>query len=555
MIPSLLSVLACAGLSGPHSGTNGPTAPTAPAFHQIAFVNDSLSHGTVGDLYLSLNEAIQLHNGTLTVAQLSPQEQVQVSLLPGSVTTDVTWIDIDSEAIPTITVQQDIESIVNTPFGLFIRGAGGRVTLDLSAPNLTYGMHSTSSSLVLQGLRFLGGPSGLKVVQADATGQPGLTVLDCIFENNAQFGIDVEGTVAGGVGRFIIENSRFLNVPDAIAFDESPADRSTIFEARNLQITGATTGFDFDVGTGGNARFTLDRCRVECSGVGVDLLAPNTNGRPLLVEGTHVRVRSPFCARIDGADDAVTWLQCSMWNLLAGAGGTALELGSVGNQLYGHLREFRCTGDVTVATGGAPQQLDVRNMRCRDGAVTFSTEAGQAFEVTESRFTNCVFESVGTGPVSLSGSSFEGGSIGAGTTAGLLQANGCFLTNAGPGVTATASLTQAFLGSMAVAPDDCPYGGSIQFSMDLPAGLIGAFVLGTVPPFVPVFPPPYHAYIDPNAALFLSGVFTGQQSTSWTAPALPPFFGQQLIVQAAVLPLTTQAPAIQLPPGWLFEIR
>ncbi|MEC7726879.1 MAG: hypothetical protein VYD05_15260, partial [Planctomycetota bacterium] len=61
--------------------------PSPPAFHQIAFVNDVLSHGAVGDGYLSLNEAIRLHNGTLPVAQLSTAEQAQVSLLPGSVTT------------------------------------------------------------------------------------------------------------------------------------------------------------------------------------------------------------------------------------------------------------------------------------------------------------------------------------------------------------------------------------------------------------------------------------------------------------------------------------
>lgn len=550
MIASLTTLLACAGLTGPTVGSL-----PAPAFHQIAFVNDPLSHGTLGDAYLSLNEAIQLHNGSISVTQLSAAEQLQVSLLPGSVTTDVTWIDIDSEAIPTITVQQDFESIVNTPFGLFIRGAGGRVTLDLSAPGLTYGMHSTSSSLVLQGLRFLGGPSGLKVVQADATGQPGLTVLDCVFENNAQFGIDVDGTLAGGVGRVIVENCRFNGVPAAISFDESPIDRTTIFEARDVRIEGATTGFDFDVGTGGTARFTLDRCVVECTGTGVDLTAPQTSGRPLLVEGTHVRVRAPLCARIDGASDAVTWLQCSMWNLLATAGGTALEMGAVGDQFYGHLREFRCTGDVTIETGGAPLSLDVRNMRCRDGAVTVATEAGQAFAFTESRFVDCVVESTGSAAVTFEGSSFEGGSLGAATAAGMIQTDGCFVANAGPGVTATDARPQAILGSMEVSPDDAPFGGSIQFSMDLPPGLVGAFALGTVPQFVSPFPPPLHIYLDPAAILFLPGIYAGQQGTPWNVPAQPAYFGVQLIVQAAVLPVGIQAPDLQLPPGWWFTIR
>ena len=549
-----LTVLACAGLSGPSLAA--PAAPhSPPAFHQIAFVNDVLSHGVVGDGFLSLNEAIQLHNGTLTVGQLSLAEQAQVSLLPGSVTVDVTWIDIDSEAIPSISLQQDLESIINTPFGLFLRGAGGRVTLDLSAPGVTRGIHSTSSSLVVQGFKFVGGVAGMEVIQADATGQPGCTVIDCVFEDLTQFGLRVVGTLAGGVGRLIVEDCSFINVPDAVAFDESPADRTTIFEARDVRIEGAVNGFDFSCGSGGTARFTLDRCEVVCSGTGVEVTSPSTSGRPTLVEGVHLRVRAPLCARIDGASDAVTWMQCAMWSLLAPTGGVALELGEVGDQIYGDLNELRCDGDVTVAAGGAPLPLMVRNMRCRDGAVAFSTQTPQQLSVTESRFTGCVVESFGSGPVSLTGSSFEGGSVGAATAAGLLQASGCYVANPGASLAATASLTQPQLGSLEVSPDDVALGGTLQLQFDLPAGLVGALALGTVPQFLPFYPAPYYVYMDPAAIVFLPGIFTGQQSAVWQAPSQPTLIGAQVMVQAAVLPLSIQAPAVQLPPGWRFELR
>ncbi len=551
---SLLSALACAGCSGP-----GPAAasavPSPPAFHQIAFVNDVLSHGAVGDGYLSLNEAIRLHNGTLPVAQLSTAEQAQVSLLPGSVTTDVTWIDIDSEAIPTITLQQDLESIINTPFGLFLRGAGGRVTLDLSAPGVTRGIHSTSSSLVVQGLEFVGGVAGMEVLQSDATGQPGCTVIDCVFEDLTQFGLRVEGTLAGGVGRLIVEDCAFVNVSDALTFDESPADRTTIFEARDVRIEGAANGFDFDYGTGGTARYTLDRCVVECTGTGVDVDAPGTNGRPTLVEGTHLRVRAATCARIEGAVDAVTWMQGAMWSLLAPAGGVALELGAVGDQIYGDLQEFRCEGDVRVLTGGGPLPLNVRNMRCQSGAVELSTSSTQALAVRESRFQDCVVDSLGTGAVTLDGSTFEGGALGASTAAGLLQATGCFVANPGAGVTASGALPQPFLGSFSVTPDDVPLGGAMQLQFDLPAGVVGAFALGTVPQFLPLYAAPYYVYLDPAAIVFLPGIYTGQQAATWQAPSAALLLGAQLIVQAAVLPVSAQAPAVQLPPGWRFQLR
>ncbi|MFY9344612.1 MAG: hypothetical protein WAT39_19120, partial [Planctomycetota bacterium] len=102
-----------------------------PAFHAVAFVNDPLSHGTLGDAFLSLNEAIRLHNGQLALAALSPAEQAQLSLIPGTgSTTDVTWIDIDAANTPVITVQQNLTPVLDTTFGLLIKGFGGRPVLD-----------------------------------------------------------------------------------------------------------------------------------------------------------------------------------------------------------------------------------------------------------------------------------------------------------------------------------------------------------------------------------------------------------------------------------------
>ena len=553
---SFLPVLVGAALAGPSPASPEGVPGAAPAaFHQIAFVNDTLSHGTVGDAYLSLNEAIQLHNGTLSVTQLSIAEQLQVTLLPGSVTTDVTWIDIDSEAIPTITMQQDLESIVNTPFGLFIRGAGGKVTFDLSAPGVTRGIHSTSSSLVIQGLKFVGGAGGIEVLQADATGQPGCTVIDCIFENQSQFGLRVHGGLVGGVGRLIVEDCVFDNVPDAVAFDETAADRTTIFEARDVRIDNATNGFDFDCGPSGTARFTLDRCEVSCTGTGVDVATASTNGRSTLVEGVHLRVRAPLCARIEAPSDTVTWAQCSMWSLLAPPGGVALELGALGDQIYGDLNELQCDGDVTIATGGAPLPLRVRNARFRDGAVSLSTTAAQPLSVTESRFQACVVESAGTDAVTFDGCSAEGGSFGAATAAGLLQASGCYLANPGAGATTTGGLSQPQLGSLRVSPDDVAVGGAVQLQFDLPPGLVGAAALGLVPAFLPIYPPPFYVYMDPGSIVFLPGIYSGQQVAAWQAPNQPALTGAQLVAQAVVLPLTAVAPATQLPPGWRFELR
>jgi hypothetical protein len=546
MITSILSLLTVGGLTGPPS-----------AAHAIAFITDTLSHGTVGDNLLSLNEAIRLHNGTLTLAQMSPAEQIQMSLLPGTgSTTDLTWIEIDAEFVPTITIQQDLDSIVNTPFGLFIRGSGGTPVLDFTGPGLTRGLHSTSSNLILQNLHLMGGQSGLEVFQNDATGQPGCTLEGVVFENQTQFGLRVTGTLPNGVGRLILEACDFVNVPNAIALDETSAGRTTIFEAHDVRIAGGNRGIDLAVGTGGNARFTFDRVIIESAAVGIDLVAPASNGRPLLIEGNHTRVRAPICARLDGASDAVTWMQCRMWNLLATSGGTALELGALGNLVYGDLNEFRCVGDVAIATGGTSQSLSVRNMRVKDAAVTLSTTATQPLVIAESRFTNCVTETVGTGAVAIQGSCFDGGSLGLASAAGLLQATNCFIATAGVGVSASQALPQAQLGSMEVLPDDAQIGASIQFTADLPAGLVCAFAIGGVADILPVLPAPFYLYCDPAGFVFLPGVYTGQQGTAWAVPNLPFYIGYDLVVQSLVLPLPgLQAPQLQLPPGWRFVLR
>ena len=88
------------------------------------------------------------------------------------------------------------------------------------------------------------------------------------------------------------------------------------------------------------------------------------------------------------------------------------------------------------------------------------------------------------------------------------------------------------------------------------AGLACVFVLGEVAQIVPVLPSPFYVYVEPLQFVSLPGIYTGQQSTSWSVPNLPQLRGYELVVQQVVLPLaSTQAPPLQLPPGWRFVLR
>ncbi|HEX5053964.1 MAG TPA: hypothetical protein VFZ65_19455 [Planctomycetota bacterium] len=526
-----------------------------PCFHAVAFVNDPLSHGAVGDGLLSLNEAILLHNGQLTLAQLSAAEQVQLSLIPGTgSTTDVTWIDIDASNTPVITIEQDLAPVLDTSFGLLIKGFGGAPVFDFSGANLGHGLRVPANSCSLQDLVFSGGPYGIDVTQTDVAGQAGLTLTNVRFENCAQFGVRVGASTANGIGRVILDRCDFAGCATAITCSETGPGRTTIFEAHEVAVTGATNGIEFVLGPGGTARYTFDRVTIAAAASGLRLQRPALADRSVFVEGSFVRVRAAQCVAIDCVPNNLTWAVLRLWDLRAAPGGTALALGDVGDALFGDLDELTLHGDVRVRAGGAGLPLVVHNARCRGGAVLFATSAGQPFEVLDSRFDLCAVASQGTGPVVCSGSCFAGGSL-TGTAAAPISANGCHVQVAGAFVQQTQSLPAEQLGSMSVAPDDVPVGSTITFQADLPAGLVGFFALGYTAPMPIVAAPPFHVYFDPAVFVFAPGAYRFQQGFGWLVPNSPQFRGLDFVVHLVVLPDPgVQAPWLQLPPPARFVL-
>jgi hypothetical protein len=548
------ALLALAPLLGAGSGGGGGTAP--PLWHAVAFVNDPLSHGTLGDGLLSLNEAIRLHNGTLLFTQLSAAEQAQLSLIPGTgTTTDVTWIDIDGSNTPVITIQQDLDPVIDTTFGLLIKGFGDRPVLDFTGPGLTRGLYSPSNALTLQDLVFLGGPYGVDVVQTDVTGQAGAAIDNVRFEQQAGFGVRVTATTTGGVGRLIVQECEFVGVPQAIVHDESGSNRTSIVELHDVVIGGALTGCEFVLGSGGTTRYTLDRVTIDASSSGVRLLRPGQANRPAYLEGPFVRIRAATCATIAcSPGGAGTWAVLQAWDLKASPGGTALQLGAPGDALFGELSELSLDGHVTIAAGGASMPLQLYNLRCRGGTASFATSPAQALTLLDSRFDNCAVATAGTGTVVAAGSCFVGGST-AGTAQAPLQLNGCHVASAGPHVQVTQLVPVPQLGSMSIAPEDPPLGGTVQLWCDLPAGCLGVFALGFTDP-TPSLLPSLHVYFDPAVWVVLPGVCQLQQSLPWQAPSSPAYAGTDLVVHLVVLaPSGSPAPWLQLPPPRRFVLH
>lgn len=528
----------------------------APAFHAVAFVNDPLSHGTVGDGLLSLNEAILLHNGQLPFAQLSPAEQAQLSLIPGTgMSTDVTWIDIDGGNTPVITIQQDLAPVLDTTFGLLIKGFGDRPVLDFTGPGISHGLRAPCNSLVVQDIVFAGGPYGIDVVQDDVSGQAGASLHDVRFEGQAQFGLRVTATTANGAGRVILERCEFSNCPAAIQHDESGPGRASIFEAHQVDIVGATTGIDAVLGAGGTTRYTFDRVTVDAALHGIRLVRGPTANRQTFLEGSFVRVRAAHCVLLPCHPAGLTWALLHLWDLRSTGAGHALQLGVPGDALFGELTELTLEGPVGIGTGAGPQPLVLSNLRCKNGAVSLGTSATQLLSVAGSRFDGCAVSTAGSGPVLATGCCFAGGSLG-GTAAALLQVNSSYTAGVGAFVQLTQSLPAAQLGSMSIVPEDVVIGGAVQFLADLPPGLIGLFALGITDPSPTLLGAPFQIYFEPSAYVILPGAYVLNQGYTWNVPASPTFVGTDLTVQLVVLPgAGMQAPWLQLPPGRRFVLH
>jgi hypothetical protein len=542
-IANLLAVVLAAGPGGP-----------AP-FHAVAFVNDPLSHGVVGDGLLSLNEAILLHNGQLAYAALSPAEQMQLSLIPGTgTTTDVTWIDIDASNTPVITIQQDLAPVLDTAFGLLIKAFGGEVVLDFTGPGLTRGLAVPANAITVEDIVFQGGPYGMDVTQTDVTGQPGCVLQDVRFAAQATFGLRVQAVAANGAGRVILDRCTFDGCPTAVTLDETGSGRTSIVELHDVAVRGAATGFTLALGSGGFSRLTLERVAIAATNEGVRVLRPGGANRPQYLEGSLLRVRAAAAMDVASAPIGGTWVELHGVDLRSPGSGQVLRLGQPGDALFGQLDEFTLDGgNVAVGAGGSSQALQLRGARIRNGAFTLATTWAQSVTLVECRFDACTLTTTG-GPVIADDCCAVGGSI-AGNAVGPLVWNGGYAQTVGPFVQVGSPLPAPQLGSATIAPEDPLVGGAVTFTFDLPPGLVGVFALSLTPITGPVLAP-FHVYCDPTAYVLAPGAYVLQQSFTWNLPAGSQYIGTDLVVQPVVLPLAgVQAPWLQLPPPHRFVLQ
>ncbi|MCR9245230.1 MAG: hypothetical protein NXI31_09375 [bacterium] len=549
--------------SGPEAATPAVTTlyggmPIAPGFHAFGGVNDNRSHGQVGDNWLSINEAIQLHNNTLFYNQLSAAEQARIQLIPGTGTsTFLSWARFDGSFTPVITIEQDLDVIVNTTYGLFLSSDNGPTTLDFSGPNVTRGMLATTNSLQMRDFVFSGGPYGIDVLQTTIAGQIGFAINDCRFEDHTQFGVRIRSTTADGIGKGYLERCVFDNIPTAMIWDGSATGRTDFFDLVNCRITGAGTGVDVIFGVGGVARHRFDRLIVEATTAGIVMDRPSGADRPAQIFCTHVEARAPTAMVIDGSQFGSTTIEMRMvhaWS--TGAPNVALDLGDTLSDIAGLIEDSTFRGAMTVERLSATGPLTLYNLRVDSGNVGFATGA-QPLTIDDSRFQNCTVTESASGQVTMTNCCLSASSL-TGQNGSPIQCVDSYIATVGAGVINNTPRPQEQLGSLNILPDAPAINSTVTFEADLPNGLFGALLLGFTErlPVANLLSQPLHVYSQVNNTFLVPGILRFQQQYLWTIPNSLGFVGLDLVGTLAVLPDPgVSALPVQIAPGRRFALQ
>lgn len=542
---ALTAVLSTLVPHGP-ADTAGRHGPVGSSLHAVAFVNDSLSHGTLGDGFLSLNEAIRLHNRTLQFSQLSLAEQNQIS----GFGLDVGWADIDESSTPVITVQQPLDPIVDMPHGFLIGGTNGRPVIDFTGTNS--GFVAVSDFCNWRELIVRGGSWGIDLTQTNAV--YGTQIVGVEFEQVATFGVRVRGNGAG-LGRVLFDDCRFTAVPDAIVFDETAAGRSGFYYANRTRISGGNRGIDLMLGDGGSTVCQFDKLEVSNLVSGVRVLRPNGGSRTLLLQATYWDVRSFRCFTCEATQSLQTQLIMRFIRMrtVNAAGSSITVFGAP--VLAASLQEWTAEGNSNLGAS-APGSVQLENWRYRSGSLSIDAATDDAVVLSDSRFVGANLIATGAGRLRTRGCSFDSGGLTTLGTGPLLvtdsYASGPFNGN----VQVVNGVAGPQLGSMSVTPDHPTLASVLTLQGDLPAGYFGLFAMGVTAEYPTIQPYPIHVYMEPGTIFTFPGIYTGQQSTSLSVPNNLALQGTDWTAQVVVLPGPgTLLPALSLPPGQRFVVR
>jgi hypothetical protein len=550
----MLTLLAAALLAVPGAASTGLTAN----------VNDPASHGLVGDGLLSLDEAIRLANGTLSMNLLSAAERAQVT----GTGTMVDTIVVDPMVTPMITLSAPLTDV--TGMGMGMVSIQAMSMMPMPRPILVGGsqpriMTLRTHRVSVMGLQFRGGQVGIDIrtTMGSMTAGNMAMVMDCWLESQTTAGIRLGAGGTAETTASMVMNTFFRNMPVGILVDDQSNMGGVMSEDDLLDFDGVGIGYDIT----GNGLLSVSMNMVFRSTMvnGAQFARvvrgpQSTQQYMLRVEYCHAVVTGN-AIDITGCAPGLSMVHHHHNSLQTGTGAYAFRAVPRTALFDLHGSENTFTGNVTLSGNLFTQRVWHQNNIYRSCTLTIDNDGAQpglmwdqfanssAVVVTAASRTPVLLRQCQLGATPVTGSS----TLAPVTLQGCWQ-GGAALTgqvlvqNPAPG---------PFLGTTTVDPVDPQIGTSVALRADLPYGVGAFWDIGISNPRPDTTQEPFRFYGDPATAIVLPGMVVFQSRIDVPVPNNPVLVGVEFYAQALSIPLLGQTfvPPLHLPIGGLIRPR
>ncbi len=529
---------------------------------QIANVNDPSSHGTVGDALLSLDEAIQLSNGTLSVASLSASEQARI----GGTGTGVTEIAVNPTAVPTITLTAPLTAISGQGLGrVMVRGMmmGVMQRTVIQAGSETHAFAIRDHEVSIMGFRIVGGQVAVDAAMPSLGGAMMMMaqIMNCELDGQTTAGVRQHATGTEET-MLMTMRTRLTNMPIGFLVDDQTAGGRIMGECEHVTFDGVDVGCDLtENGSGNLSMWMLFRSTF----VNGTTLAKKRRGasstQTFMFRFTHMRADcTGHVVDIEGNPNGLTMVHHHTADWIAGAGQKAFWVRPRTALFDIHGSEMVFDGDVDVAGNPFTQRVWQQNNVYKNGTVRYDVE-GALPNLLWNRYENCtiVVPASATSPVAVRQSELMNTTVDGQSQFANVTLEGCY-RNGGSLVGNVADNNPApglIMGQTSIGPLDPQIGTSIDLTADVPfgVGLFWLFGYSYARPTTTI--EPVRFYADPLTAITLPGMVVFQSTVTVPLPNNPALADVELYVQGVTVPLLGQSwmPAYHLPRGELVQAR
>ncbi|MEY4673356.1 MAG: hypothetical protein RL148_1140 [Planctomycetota bacterium] len=540
------------------------TALTVPVPHPLAMVfahvNDTRSHGVVGDGLLSLDEAIRLANGTLMPMQLSAAERARIQGM-GSM---VDGIRVDAMTTPVITLEAELTALTGMGMGMVVvEGMPDPMGMRpvLAGGTFPKVLALRGHDMEVMGFEFRGGQVGLDANMMMGTMAMAPMVRDCLFDGQTVACIKAH-SMGSEMTHLMVEETSFRNAPRGILIEDNANGGMVEVDGEWNEWDGVQVAVDIvENGRSNMSMAMFWRCTMRNGAQFFRVRRGATSNSQLMLRMVHCDfVTSGDTVDVQGVNGGLTIVHHHHSRFTAGAGRKALWCHPRTGEFDVHGSEMEFRGDVSIAANLFTQRIWMQNNVHMGGTFTLDT-GGSLPNLLWNRFegTQVVVPPTATTQVRLRSCEFWNAAVNGQALAAPVTMEGCYSngTSMAGQVTVQNAAAAPFLGRTTVTPSNPQVGSVLTLACDMPfgVGLVWDFAIAMPRPVTTR--EPVRIYGDVATAVVLPGYSVFQSTTNVPIPANPNLIGLEFHVQGVQVPIVagSAAPAYYLPTGGLVRLR